>query len=175
MTPSKEYHHVSTSLLIKEYTQETDLKTLKHRKADLINFAAYRNICFKCTYYFSFLLSKTKGHSLNCLSTAQTTVKKHKLQHLEHKRQKQCLPELNSNLTLSLGDKRDTHQQNSSAFHKCAKNLSSASPLPPASRCLPWQGSINYPIPGQQGLLPPHHLSLQSHDGKLGENLGQYL
>ena len=175
MPPSKEYHHESTSLLIKESTQETDLKTLKPRKTDLINFAAYRNLCFKCTYYFSFLLSQTKGHSLNCLSTAQTTAKKHKLQHLEHKRENQCLPELNSNLTLSLGAKRDTHPRNSSAFHKPAKTLASASPLPPASCPVPWQGSINHPIPGQQGLLPPHYLSLRRHDGKLGENLGQYL
>lgn len=165
MPPSKEYHHESTSLLIKEPTQETDLKTLKHRKTYLIHFVAYRNLCFKCTYYFSFPLSQTKGHSLNCVSTAQTTVKKHKLQHREHKREKQHLPELNSNLTSSLGDKKDTHQQNSSAFHKAAKNLASACPLPLASCPVPWQGSINHPIPGQQGLLPPHYLSLWRHDG----------
>lgn len=159
-----------------ESTQKTVRKMLKHRKTDLFIFAAFRNLCLKCTYCFSFPLSQTKGHSLNCLSTviAQTTVRKHKFQHLKHKKpQKRCLPKLNSNLTLSLGDKRDTCQQNSSAFHKPAKNL--ASVFSPASCPVPWQGSINHPIPGQQGLLAPHYLSLWGHDSKLGENLGQDL
>lgn len=118
-----------------ESTQKTVRMTLKHRKTDVFIFAAFRNLCLKCTYCFSFPISQTKGHSLNCFSTviAQTTVRKHKFQHLKHKKtQKRCLPKLNSNLTLSLGDKRDTCQQNSSALHKHAKNLASVSALPVA-------------------------------------------
>lgn len=94
---STEYHHESTlcqqNTIVRahpcsESTQKTALKTLKHRKADLFIYAAFRNLCFKCTNYFSFRLSQSKGHSLNCLSTviAQTTVRKHEFQHLKHKK-----------------------------------------------------------------------------------------
>lgn len=84
-------------------------------------------------HYFSFLPSQTNGISFNCFPTAQTTTKKHSFQHQERRREKKFLPGLDSNLTLYLGGKKDAYQQHNSSFHRPAKNLASASLLPPIS------------------------------------------